>query len=717
LTGRNILAGVAVLVLWNGAAGVTGRAEAGEPDGSGERPARLEPVVVTATRTEKAPFDVPGTVHVLSFEELRAERQVRTVPEALREVPGVMVQKTGHGQGSPYIRGFTGFRTLFMIDGVRLNNSVFRDGPNQYWNTVDPLSIERLEVVKGPSSVLYGSDAVGGTVNAITRAPGRAGGEALAWDRRLYGRYASAENASVGRAEVSGGADRFGVLVGANVKDFDDLDAGRDVGLQERTGYEEWDGDVKVEYALGEGMRLVAAHQRVDQDDAWRSHKTIYGISWEDTTVGNERKRILDQDRELTYVQFHAEDVAGVEWLGAVHAGVSYQRQAEERFRVRGDGRSDRQGFGVDTVGAFVQLESPSRVGQWTYGVEVYHDNVNSFSKKFNADGSLDSIEIQGPVADEASYDLVGVYVQNEIPVRENVSLILGARYNYAAADADRFEDPETGLEASLDEDWDAFAGSGRVLWRVDEEDRWHVFGGVSQGFRAPNLSDLTRLDTARTDEIETAAPGLDPEKFVSFEIGVKTRQADWSAYLSYYYTDINDMIVRTPTGDVVDGDNEVTKLNAGDGFVNGIEMGAEYRFHEQFTAFGDFAWMEGEVETFPASTPEKREESIDRLMPPTGHVGLRWDHPDRKYWVAGVLTAAGRADKLSTRDRSDTQRIPPNGTPGYATLALRSGWELREGLDVSVAVENVTNEDYRVHGSGQNEPGTNFVLSLDWSF
>jgi len=87
-------------------------------------------------------------------------------------VPGVMVQKTGHGQGSPYIRGFTGFRTLLMIDGIRLNNAVFRDGPNQYWNTVDPFSIERLEVVKGPSSVLYGSDAIGGTVNVITRGPG-----------------------------------------------------------------------------------------------------------------------------------------------------------------------------------------------------------------------------------------------------------------------------------------------------------------------------------------------------------------------------------------------------------------------------------------------------------------------------------------------------------------------------------------------------------------
>ena len=85
--------------------------------------------------------------------------------------PSVMVQKTGYGQGSPYLRGFTGFRTLMMVDGIRLNNSTFRDGPNQYWNTVDPWSVARYEAVMGPASVLYGSDAVGGAVNALSFAP------------------------------------------------------------------------------------------------------------------------------------------------------------------------------------------------------------------------------------------------------------------------------------------------------------------------------------------------------------------------------------------------------------------------------------------------------------------------------------------------------------------------------------------------------------------
>ena len=129
----------------------------------------LDEIVVTASRRSAKAFGEPYSIAVQDAKELVEVRQVRTIPEAMRELAGVMVQKTGHGQGSPYIRGFTGLRTLFLIDGIRLNNSTFREGPNQYWNTVDAFAVDRLEVVKGPSSVLYGSDAIGGTVNAISR--------------------------------------------------------------------------------------------------------------------------------------------------------------------------------------------------------------------------------------------------------------------------------------------------------------------------------------------------------------------------------------------------------------------------------------------------------------------------------------------------------------------------------------------------------------------
>ena len=358
-------------------------------------------IVVTATRDERLLKDAPYSASSLSSGTLRLEKSVRTVPEALKNEPGTMVQKTGHGQGSPYIRGFTGYRNLLMIDGIRLNNSVFRDGPNQYWNTVDSLGLQRLELARGPFSMLYGSDAIGGTVNAITRGVKDCSPD-TDWDRRLYYRYSSAENSSIARGDVIGRlSDKLALTLGYSFKDFGDVEGGSDVGVQEKTGYDERDWDAKLEYFINEEASLVLCHQSVDVDDAWRTHKTIYGIDWEGLSVGKELSRVLDQDRELTYLQYHQYKDSG--FAEEIHAGVSHHLQSEERDRLRTGDRHDLQGFDVNTVGAFLTLISPSPIGKLIYGTEFYHDDVDSFSS---------SNPVQGPVADEATYDTLGVWTQ-----------------------------------------------------------------------------------------------------------------------------------------------------------------------------------------------------------------------------------------------------------------------------------------------------------------
>lgn len=672
----------------------------------------LDPVVITATRSDRRLFDIPAIGDLITSDEI-GEAMYRTVPDALRDVPGIMIQKTGHGQGSPYIRGFTGFRNLFMIDGVRLNNSVFRDGPNQYWNTVDPYSIDRLEIIKGPSSVLYGSDAIGGTINAFTKGPNTYGQGSQTGGRGYY-RGATAERSHTFRAEISTTWEHeLGFHAGGTYKNFGDLESG--AGTQHKTGYDEYDGDFKAEYFIAETTRLVIAHQRINQNDAWRTHKTIFGESYEGTTVGNERRRSLDQNRELTYLQLHAEDLDAL--IDTMRLNVSYQSQREERDRIRNDGRRDIQGFDADTIGAWAQFESDSPIGRWTYGAEFYRDYVDSYRRDYDAAGNLTAVHVQGPIADDSMYDLLGVYLQNEYAVNDSLELILGGRYTYASVDADAVEDPVTGNRFSISDDYEALVGSARFLYRIDQAERWNLFGGVSQGFRTPNLSDLTRLDTARSTEIETPSPGLDPERFIAYEIGLKTRYDNFSAQASYHYTDIEDMIIRQPTGAIVDGANEVTKRNSGDGFVHGVEIEARYRFDEQWSTFGWFAWMEGEVDTFPTAAPNQVREPIDRLMPAMGQIGLRWDAPKRDVWLEGLVTLAADADRLSTRDEADTDRIPAGGTPGYAVLTLRSGWRIDENFTLTAALENLTDENYRVHGSGVNEPGINLILGLEYKF
>ncbi len=677
--------------------------------------AELPEVVVTAMRAETPIAEVPGAVHVVDRDSMQASAP-RTTPDALRGLPSVMVQKTGYGQGSPYLRGFTGFRTLMMVDGIRLNNSAFRDGPNQYWNTVDPWSVARYEAVMGPASVLYGSDAVGGAVNALTLAPPEWAGEPT-YERTLAARVATADESLQTRAGVRARVtERLGLAAGFTWKKFNDVRGGEDVGRQRHTGYDESDFDLRADYALNERATLTLAHQQVAQDDAWRTHSTFYGIDWEGLKAGDDQMRAYDQDRALTYARLAAADLDG--FVSACNLTLSRQAQEEDLHRLRGDGRRDETGFDVVTWGAALELQSESDFGHWTYGADYYRDEVDSYGRHYKADGKLNKTDPQGPVADDAAYDLVGAYLQDTVPLFGGaLELTPGVRYTYAQLDADRVLDPVSGETTARADDWDTVVGSLRALAPLGAARRHAVYAGVSQGFRAPNLSDLTRLDAARSTEIETPVDDLDPERFVSAEAGARYDDGRRSAEIAGYYTWIKDLIVRTPTGEVVDELQEVTKKNAGEGYVAGVELTLGWQVTEDWHVRLMGSWMDGEADAYPTSDPVAARDYVSRLMPLTGQAAVRWQPAGEAYWLEAVVDAAEKADRLSADDERDTQRIPPGGTPGYAVLTLRGGTTVLEGLDLTLALENVADEDYRIHGSGVNEPGRNLVLQAEWTF
>lgn len=673
----------------------------------------LDPLLVTPTlsgaRRQEAPYSAEE-VDAATFEA----RAYRTVPQALRDLPGVLVQETAHGHGSPYLRGFTSFRNLFLVDGIRLNNSVFRPGPNQYWNTVDPWSLESLEVVMGPSSVLYGSDAMGGTVQAFTKSPWARMPLDGSWGGMLAYRWADAENYDQARLEAFGPLGDYTALgVGLSWKDYGDLHGGREVGLQRNTGYDEVDADVKLEHELSDTTLLTFAHQTVSQDDVPRTHKTVDAIDWEGLSVGSDQVRDFDQDRRLTYLKLDASRLDG--FFDSLVTNLSFQEQDETRNRVKSSGAREQQGFEVGTLGWYTHLFKESDLGFWTLGVEYYRDSVDSFLDKFSDQTAAD--DIQGPVADDATYDQLGLFLQNEFEATERTDLILGARWNYVKADADSVRDPVTDEKISIEEDWQALVASARFVHEL-RPGELNLYGGVSQGFRAPNLSDLTRFSSARTNEFEIPATDLDPEFTTTTELGLKNLGENTASRLTLFYTDIRDRIDRVPTGNTNGaGEIEVTKDNVGDGYVYGIELGATHRLNSSWSLFGNATYLEGKVDTFATSDPIVSLDYLTRLMPLTVRLGTRWEPPGAPGWVEGTATWAGDADRLSPSDERDTSRIPDGGTPGYVTFNLRSGWEVDEDLYLTIGVENLLDEDYRIHGSGVNRPGRNLYVGLSWSF
>ncbi len=683
------------------------------------RPDRLPEVVVTATRNERDPFDVPYSVSVMGDDQLQSRRSFRTLTDALGEVPGVMVQKTGYGQASPFLRGFTGFRTLMLIDGIRLNNSVFRAGPNQYWGTVDPLSVRRMELVKGPGSVLYGSDAIGGVLNAVsfTRDPQDGPG----WERRVYLRGASAEHSILERVELNGAAtERVGLAFGYSHKDFGDLEAGSPTARQQNTAYHEWDLDASLVYRFNPDTALTFAHQEVRQYDAPRTHSTIFAQSFHGTTPGTDLMRDLDQTRDLTYLKLKTEHAGSFFETGEFT--LSHHVQYEQQDRIQ-TAALDVQGFTVETLGASFQLTSPgTSIGTLTYGGEFYHDDIDSFRGNFDTGRDLERWRPRGPVADAASYDLYGCFLQDEITVSPRWDLTLGARYTHAEATAHHVADPFDSLidvrnALPVKRAWDNVSGNARILWKATPE--IHPFAGIAQGFRAPNLSDLTQFDAARSGEVNVPSPNLEPEEYLTKEVGVKHRDPKLSWQAAYYHTEIDHAIERVPTGDLSGTSRVIKRDNVGRGHVQGVELEGSVRTSKAWALFANAQWQEGQVDTYVTSRPEDQDMNpMSRIAPRSVLLGSRWEGGgERGCWFEATGQFVDSQDRISPDDELDNQRIPPGGSLAYTVFSLRGGMDLRPGTALSLGLENLTDQDYRVLGSGTNSPGRNVVLTLDSRF
>ena len=208
----------------------------------------LPEIVVTANRTTKETREVPYTLDILTAKDL-LENATRTLPQAFLNTPGVLVQQTTTGHGSPYIRGFTGRQNLLLQDGIRLNNSTWRNGPVQYWNTLDAQAIDRLELIKSQGSVLFGSDAIGGTVNTLSKSSNFRQENGPFSGGAAYYRFDTNSKSHLGRIEQRFGVgEKWGIMLGYSASDIGDIrDSG--LGTMRGTGYSQLSHDLKLENA------------------------------------------------------------------------------------------------------------------------------------------------------------------------------------------------------------------------------------------------------------------------------------------------------------------------------------------------------------------------------------------------------------------------------------------------------------------------------------
>ncbi|MCA8970341.1 MAG: TonB-dependent receptor [Planctomycetes bacterium] len=686
-------------------------------------PSTRDRTVITATRSPLNPLDVPRGTTTYDAENLRELRQVRTLPEALKEAPGISVQRTGHAQGSPKIRGMTGYYTLLLVDGIRINTSIWRSGNVEYWNTIDPWAIDRMELVRGPGSLLYGSDAISGTGQVFARGPLDYvdGDDRVRTRTGLMVRMASAENSFSERAESRGRAGRLGWHAGVTYRDYGHMVAGSSIGELPYTGYHDFDVDAKVAWDL-EDWRLTVGFQHVNPEGGPRTHSTVFAKPWRGTTVGSDFLRDIDQQRDMLYVRGETRfsDALRAEFT------VSGQRFEESENRVRSNSRRRITEAEVDQLGVQARFALDLAKGSTlSFGVEGWFEGVDSSFREFNPDGSLRSTRLRGAVADDAAYDRVGLYAQLEQDLGERWHLIVGGRGEYTEADADQVDPDGTNGWLPVHRSWRSLVGS--VSLRYDASENLRFFGNVHQGFRTPNLADLTRLDVALSGDLEIPSTTLDPERFLTFELGSKYDDGLRRAAITGFFRQGKDLIDRLPTGRIVDGNTEVTKANVNSGYWTGFEFEAATALDfvtvdgttlDSFEvyAFGDF--VSGIMDGIDPA--DARRIRARKLPPPSGQLGMRWVEPRAQRLTAEFFARAALnvdASEYNAAEIRNTERIPPDGSPSWVTYNVRTRYRISDALSLALSVENITNTDYRIFDSGLNEPGTNVMFTLSATF
>jgi outer membrane receptor protein involved in Fe transport len=632
-----------------------------------------EAVVVAAHREEVEVGRVPRTVAVLTAADLR-RMMPRTTPEALMDLPGVLVQKTNHGGGSPYIRGLVGNHVIVLVDGVRLNNATFRYGPNQYLATIDPAHIERIEVLRGSGSVLFGSDAVGGVINIVTKRPVLSDGD-ISVSGEASGKLVSSGMERAGRADLSVSGSRAGIIGGVSVGSYGDLHAGGDLGVERPSGYSEVNADVKGMIRLSARSLVTVALQQVYQDDVPRYDQVAQR--------GFERYSFDPQIRRLGYARW--ELFGANRWARSVTSTVSFHQSVERRdHQRRGSLTRTIEQDAVGVFGSSIQLQStPYRFWSIVSGLDYTHDRVGSWRRDTNVVTSSTTAR-RGLYPDGATADSAAVFTHSSLRLGAT-TLDAGVRFGQHAVDA------SDGSFGTVRIQPRALVGSIAAIH--DMGAGISVLGSVSQAFRAPNVDDVSTLG-AFDFGVEVPSPALDPERSVAFEGGIRLNRPRTSASLVWFRTHLSDLIDRvrgTFNGsDLYEGQRVYQRANVGNAMIHGAETELRWSATSWADLFGHVAYTYGQQTT--------TDQPMRRIPPLNGLVGVRVGR-EAGQWMEGTVRFAGKQERLAPGDRDD-HRIPPGGTPGWAVVDVDAGMPL-SGVQLVGGVQNLFNEAYRVHGSG----------------
>jgi hemoglobin/transferrin/lactoferrin receptor protein len=728
---------------------------------------QLEEVVVSATSFSEKKKNIAQAIDIITAKKI-AQANTQNTGDLLMSTGKVFVQKSQQGGSSPVLRGFEASRVLLIVDGVRMNNAIYRSGHLQNSITADQNMLAQAEVLYGPSSTIYGSDALGGAIHFVTKQPVFSTNNKLRITGNSFARYSSVNNERTIHADINLGGKKVAWLQSYSFSNFGDMKMGNqypakyqgfgsrdsfittmnnvdeivanpDPLLQKFSGYKQWDLLQKLLYQQNSKISHLLNFQFSNTNNIPRYDRL--------QDERNGRLRFAEwyygpQKRLLAAYQLNGKNIAGFD---DAKINVSYQHIEESR-QTREFRRYDRFDSRVEKVTVFGAVISGRKLignHELTMGMDLQLNDVKSSAIRKNIiTGDETKLDTRYPDG-KNRMNYFALFTQH-IYKSKNGKLVFnnGIRLqlvtlNSNITDNSFFHLPDTVAKQNNI----AVTGNIGIVFSASKNTRLKLT--VSSGFRVPNIDDLKIFESSTAaKQVVVPNTNIKPEYTYNFDLGFEQQIANKiSLELAGFYTLFNNAIVKAPyrlngqDSIVYNGikSQVVASSNANKAILYGFTATVNATFFTGFSFSGTLSYTYGKFKTDSNKSSQLYEKQpngsyllvskkvnsipLDHIPPLFGRAGIRYIHKILDTELFILYNANKPLDKMNSAGEDNQQYATVDGFPGWTTLNWKGSVKITKSLLLQMGVENILDRNYRHFASGFSAAGRNYFAAARFSW
>jgi len=704
----------------------------------------LDEVVISFNKWEQNRKEVPNMIEKVNLRDARL-RNPQTTADLLGQIGSVFIQKSQLGGGSPMIRGFATNRVLMVVDGVRMNNAIYRSGNIQNIISIDPLSLEGAEVVFGPGSLIYGSDAIGGVMDFHTLTPVFAETKKIQIKGSSTVRYATANKENTFHTDFNLSKGRWAFVSSFTYSKYDDLKMGvhgpasylrneyierinnidstvnnSNPRIQSFSGYEQLNLLQKVRYKLNDHVDMTYSFTYAGTGEAPRYDRLIQ--------YRNDKLRFAEWNYGPMLWRMHSLTIADNKKNALYDASrwvIGYQNYAESRIeRTRASSTRTIQSESVDATSINWDAQKQIGKGSFFYGLEYVYNQVGSVGSRTNIiTGSTAPFASRYP--NNSRWQTSGAYGSYKLNLHKSLTLISGLRFSYNQLNSNfdttfiKFPYKKASIKDG------GLTGNLGLVYRPS--DKLQLNANFSTGYRMPNVDDVGKLFESVPGNLTIPNPNLTSEYAWNIEMGIVWKASDrLKVEFNLFHTWLNNAITLRPYQ--FDGKDSIVfngitsrvqaLQNVSTATVWGLQTSVHYKIGRDLFIQSFANWINGK------ETDDIRNEQVPlrHAAPFYGNTNLRYSRNKVFIEFTAMYNGEVSADELAPVEQAkiDIYAKDANGkpySPSWYTINLRTSYQLDPKTSFTASWENITNQRYRPYSSGIVAAGSNLIFAVRWSF